>query len=142
MKNEFFTEKFYYTIATVFGVGYSPVMPGTAGTLAGLILCILLHQFTFIYILVFLGLFAAGVASSTRVEEDCAVKDPSFIVIDEAACIFAAFVALIINLHLDQHPDRRLAWSAIKFMITPNTRGIIPRRFHKGGMIRTTGYKK
>lgn len=79
-------------ISTVFGLGYSPYAPGTAGSIAGLGLCVLLHGHFFLYILVFLGIFAAGVISSGKVEEECGCKDPSKVVIDEFACIFLVFL--------------------------------------------------
>ncbi|MFH1836808.1 MAG: phosphatidylglycerophosphatase A [Candidatus Omnitrophota bacterium] len=84
--------KIYRLIATVFGIGYSPVAPGTMGSLAGLGLCLLLHKYTALYILVFLALFASGVIVSKRIEKEAGEKDPSFIVIDEFACILIAFL--------------------------------------------------
>lgn len=84
--------RIHHTIATVFGLGYSPLAPGTVGSLAGLILCLLLHAHMAIYIIVFLILFTVGVISSGKVEEEIEQKDPPSVVIDEAACIFLVFL--------------------------------------------------
>ena len=78
-------------IATVFGLGYSPVAPGTVGSLAGLGLCLFLHQYIILYMATFFILFTIGVISAGKVEEDLGRKDPGCIVIDEFACIFIAF---------------------------------------------------
>jgi len=79
-------------IATVGGVGYFPIAPGTAGSFAGLLLCLLLHANTFLYICAFAILFTAGVISSGMVEKGSYQKDPGFIVIDEFANIFPVFL--------------------------------------------------
>ena len=84
-------EKIDRAIATVFGLGYFPVAPGTVGSLAGLIVCFFLHGYPVLYAGVFLVLFVAGIASAGRVEASEGMKDPSIIVIDEAACSLPAF---------------------------------------------------
>ena len=84
-------KKVHEKIATVFGLGYFPIAPGTVGSLVGLLLCLLLHKFFLLYVLVFIALFAIGVVSSGKVEEEKRLKDPPFIVIDELACMFLVF---------------------------------------------------
>ncbi len=79
-------------IATVFGLGYAPIAPGTVGSLAGLGLCLLLHGYIVLYFLVFIVLFAAGIISAGRMEAESGGKDPSCVVIDEFACIFLVFL--------------------------------------------------
>ena len=79
-------------IATVGGVGYFPIAPGTAGSFAGLLLCLLLHANTFLYISAFIIFFTIGVISSGIVERGSPQKDPGFIVIDELANIFPVFL--------------------------------------------------
>jgi phosphatidylglycerophosphatase A len=79
-------------IATIFGLGYFPVASGTAGSLAGLVLCLLLHRNVFIYILTFIILFVAGVITSNKVESESRIQDPSHVIIDEFACIFIVFL--------------------------------------------------
>ncbi|MBU1084304.1 MAG: phosphatidylglycerophosphatase A [Candidatus Omnitrophica bacterium] len=79
-------------IATVFGLGYAPIAPGTLGSLAGLALVIAVHSNLSLYITLFVLLFAAGVFTSAETEKAEGKKDPSFIIIDEFACIFAVFL--------------------------------------------------
>ena len=78
--------------ATVFGLGYFPMGSGTAGSLAGLALCVMLHGNLVLYSVVFVIIFAAGVISSGKAEEAFGEKDPSMVVIDEFACIFVVFM--------------------------------------------------
>jgi phosphatidylglycerophosphatase A len=74
-------------LATWFGCGYAPVAPGTAGSLAGVAIAILLHetagfgswQFA---LLSALG-FAPAVWSATQVARGLKLKDPGIVVIDE-----------------------------------------------------------
>ncbi|MDP8257888.1 MAG: phosphatidylglycerophosphatase A [Candidatus Aadella gelida] len=82
----------YKLIATVFGIGYSPIAPGTLGSIAGLALCLAVHGNISSYIILFILLFAVGVPISNEVEKRGGRKDPSFIIIDEFACIFAVFL--------------------------------------------------
>ena len=74
-------------IATWFGCGYAPVGPGTAGSLAGLVIAIVLHlsygsgRGTFLLltgILLLPGVWAAGVFAP-RIGQ----KDPQVVVVDE-----------------------------------------------------------
>lgn len=87
-------------IATVFGLGYFPIAPGTAGSAAGLILCLLLHSNPVIYILTFIILFVAGVVTSNKVESQSGIQDPSHVIIDEFACIFVVFLFIPISFPL------------------------------------------
>jgi phosphatidylglycerophosphatase A len=71
-------------IATGFGVGYFPIMPGTLGSLLGFCFFLILRPlppilyfFTFIGF-IFLGIYTAGLSESFFQK-----KDPSEIVIDE-----------------------------------------------------------
>jgi len=89
--------KFYRHIATLFGLGYSKYVPGTLGSLAGLGLCLLLHGYFFVYVGVFIALFSAGVISSRIMEDASGEKDPSFIIIDEFACVFIVFLSVPIT---------------------------------------------
>ena len=74
-------------LATWFGCGYAPVAPGTAGSLAGLAIAILLHeaagfgQWQFA-LLATIG-FAPAVWSATQVARGLKVEDPGIVVIDE-----------------------------------------------------------
>jgi phosphatidylglycerophosphatase A len=86
------TGKINEYIATVFGLGYFPIAPGTVGSLAGLVLCLILHKFTIIYILTFIILFVAGLRAAGKKETEAGHKDPSCVIIDEFACIFLVFL--------------------------------------------------
>ena len=90
-------KKVHEYIATVFGLGYFPIAPGTAGSLAALPLCLLLHRFTFLYIGLFVVLFIAGVISAGKKEAETGQKDPSCVIIDEFACMFLVFLFIPIE---------------------------------------------
>jgi phosphatidylglycerophosphatase A len=74
-------------LATWFGCGYSPFAPGTAGSLAGLLIAVVLHQFAGFGWWQFLLLAGAGflpaVWSATRTERELKMKDPGIVVVDE-----------------------------------------------------------
>lgn len=80
--------KIYYIIATGLGSGYLPKMPGTWGSLVGLILtCFLL---SFGKLALFIGLVLVTVIGwycthRLIMDEDLGDSDPPFIVIDEIA---------------------------------------------------------
>lgn len=80
-----------YYVATVFNLGKLPVFPGTWGSAGGLLLCLALHKFVVLYVAVFLAIFFAGVIASGRIEHLARIKDPSYVVIDEFACIFVVY---------------------------------------------------
>ena len=70
-------------IAT-FGVGYLPLIPGTFGSMVGVVIFLLLYDWTlqlaFIPVIVVLGVWAA-----TRTESLLGLKDPGKVVVDEVA---------------------------------------------------------
>lgn len=75
-------------IATGFGVGYSPLMPGTLGSLLGLLIFLLLRPLSPVsYSLFFLLFFALGVYTSGACESVFQKKDAGEIVIDEIAAM-------------------------------------------------------
>lgn len=84
--------KIYMLIGTVLGLGHLPIFPGTWGSLGGLVPCLILHSSPKLYIAVFILLFALGVRASSKIEENTGQEDPSFVVIDEFACIFLVFL--------------------------------------------------
>jgi phosphatidylglycerophosphatase A len=76
--------RWIFWIATGFGTGKTPVAPGTAGSLVGLVVVFLLTPFSpFVYLSIFLFIFAAGWYSAGRMEQALGRKDDSAIVIDE-----------------------------------------------------------
>lgn len=78
-------------IATVFGVGYFPVAPGTAATVVGVIIAYFLGNNLAAYSLFLLVLFGLGVVASGLMEKLLNVKDPSIACIDE---VFGVMIAL------------------------------------------------
>jgi phosphatidylglycerophosphatase A len=74
--------KIKYIVATGFGVGYTPYVPGTAGSLAALLLFILLPFEDITWLIISVGIFFIGIWASDVVEKDKG-KDPGLVVIDE-----------------------------------------------------------
>ncbi|MCD6223307.1 MAG: phosphatidylglycerophosphatase A [Deltaproteobacteria bacterium] len=93
------------TIATMFGVGYVAFAPGTIGTLFGVLIYLLIKDVSIaVYIIIFIIIFIIGIISSGNVEETFGEKDPSFVVIDEAAAFLVvmflvpySFLALLLG---------------------------------------------
>ena len=75
-----------YWTATVAGLGRVPLMPGTAGSAAGIVLWIgtsMMPATLYFQAGLCLVLLAAGIWSGSVVEKNDQVKDPSYVVIDE-----------------------------------------------------------
>jgi phosphatidylglycerophosphatase A len=71
-------------IATGLGSGYSPIAPGTAGSLVGLLCFWPLARVPLALLAVaIVGLFFVGVAASTVVAEQVGLHDPGIVVVDE-----------------------------------------------------------
>ena len=71
------------TFATVFGVGYAPVAPGTFGSAAGLIVWWLLPASPVVQASVIVALFVLGSWSGTVAERYFGKTDPGQVVLDE-----------------------------------------------------------
>ena len=74
-----------FIIATAFGAGYSPVAPGTAGSLVALPILWLLRSWPTGLVAFFVIVTAAGIWAAQVVEAQIGAKDPGVIVIDEVA---------------------------------------------------------
>jgi phosphatidylglycerophosphatase A len=70
-------------IATVFGVGYAPVAPGTFGSAAGLLVWWLLPGSTAVQAVAIVAIFAAGSWGGNIAERHFGRTDPGQVVIDE-----------------------------------------------------------
>jgi len=74
-------------VSTWFGCGYAPRAPGTAGSLAGLAIGILLHRFAgfgpWHFALLAAMAFAPSVWAATRKSRALGLKDPASVVVDE-----------------------------------------------------------
>ena len=79
--------KLAITIATWFGAGYSPFAPGTAGSLAALVIAIVLHEYAGFTNWHFLAMAALLFPPATWAASETAraknLKDPQIVVVDE-----------------------------------------------------------
>ena len=79
--------KLAIAIATWFGCGYSPVAPGTAGSLAAVAIAYILAQWAhwrpFYFALLALALLPVGIWSAGVTAREVKKKDPSIVVVDE-----------------------------------------------------------
>jgi phosphatidylglycerophosphatase A len=76
------------------GAGLSPKAPGTAGTLVGVALYLVLSMLPVaLYVLVVAGLFAAGLWAVGAVADQIGSEDPSAIVWDEVVGFLIAMIA-------------------------------------------------
>lgn len=83
---------FNYLIATGIGLGFSPLAPGTMGSLLGLLLMYLLFPLPFwITVLIIIFLFFIGVYTGTALEKDHGT-DPSKVVIDEIVGMMTSLI--------------------------------------------------
>ena len=81
-------------IATVFGVGYAPVAPGTFGSAAGLVLWWLLPASTTVQAVAIVILFVLGSWSGNVAERYYGRTDPGQVVIDE---VMGVLITLFMN---------------------------------------------
>ena len=93
-------------IATVGFVGYVPRAPGTAGSLAGLLVGLLTapavkdpHPYPLRLLIGVVACFFLGVVVSTRAEREFGVHDPRPVVIDECWAMWAILVAAPLLCH-------------------------------------------
>jgi phosphatidylglycerophosphatase A len=83
------------TLATGLGSGYSPVAPGTAGTVVGIILFWPMRGWPVIYqCAAILALFAVGVPASTHTARRVGIKDPPIVVVDEVIGVWITLLFL------------------------------------------------
>jgi phosphatidylglycerophosphatase A len=81
-------------IATVLGVGYAPLAPGTFGSAAGLVLWWLLPASPFVQGLAIVTIFIVGSWSGGIAERHFNRKDPGQVVIDE---VLGMLITLFMN---------------------------------------------
>ena len=86
-------KKLKYIIATGFGIGYAPIAPGTAGSLAALLLFIFIPIDDYIWLAISIIMFVIGIWVSGAIENDKG-KDPAIVVIDEFVGQWIALVFL------------------------------------------------
>lgn len=89
------------TTASVFFIGYLPLIPGTFGTIAGVGLFYLVKGSGWaIYFLVILCIIILGLFTSGRMEKLLNKKDPGCVVIDEVAGMLIALSFLPADLKI------------------------------------------
>jgi len=82
-------------VATGFGAGYSPVAPGTAGSLLGLLLFWPLRGLPAAFqIGILAAVFLAGTAAATRVARAAGIEDPGIVVVDEVVGMWTSLLFL------------------------------------------------
>jgi len=83
------------TLATGLGAGYSPVAPGTAGSLVGLALFWAVHHLSLPgQAAATAVLFAAGVSAAAHVARRVGVEDPGLVVADEIVGMWVSLLGL------------------------------------------------
>jgi phosphatidylglycerophosphatase A len=82
-------------IATGLGSGYSPIVPGTAGSLVGLLLFVPVHALPTAALLAALAaVTVAGIVASDHVARLIGIEDPGLVVIDEVAGMWVSLLFL------------------------------------------------
>ena len=90
-----FTDKAVVWVATGFGLGFIPLIPGTFGTLPGLVICYFLAQVPVAFAApVVIGFIALSMGLAGAAERLLGKKDPGHIVIDEIAGLAVALFGL------------------------------------------------
>ena len=80
--------------ATFLGVGFFPLAPGTAATIAGIGLVFLLQFSLFYYVMVLMILLVIAIPVCSYLEKQIGRKDPGILVIDEVVGIMIALIGL------------------------------------------------
>ena len=85
-------------ITSFFYLGHSPFMPGTMGSLGGLVVYFLVRNNELLYAFTILFLFLLGVIFSGEAEKIYKRKDAQMIVIDEACGMLLALFFVPVNM--------------------------------------------
>jgi phosphatidylglycerophosphatase A len=120
-------------VATGLGSGYSPVAPGTAGSLVGLLLFLPLAGRAFwIQLSAVVAVTILGVLAGGRLATMLGAKDPGVVVIDEVAGQWITFLALpmtpvtaVAGFLLFRAMDIRKPWPARALERLPGGLGIM-----------------
>ena len=82
-------------VATAFGAGYSPLVPGTAGSAVGVLSFLALRALSpVLQVLVTLLVFGIGVGAAAHTAARVGQKDPGIVVIDEVVGQWASLLFL------------------------------------------------
>ncbi len=126
----------WHLLATGFGSGLSPIIPGTMGTLASIPLYLLLVQLPLgIYISLLIASFVIGIKICQQTSDDMGVHDHGSIVWDE----FVGFWLTMLLVPILQLPSNDWKWIATGFvlfrffdMVKPWPIGWLDKRIHGG----------
>ena len=80
------------SLATLFGIGYLPIMPGTFASIAGLFLYLIIRNNLYIYLALTAIFIVLGFAVSGKAQELFKKTDPKEIVIDELCGILIVYI--------------------------------------------------
>lgn len=91
------TKKIAYILATGLGSGYSPVIPGTAGSFTAVLLFLVIPDLFIVHLFLISLVYFTGVWASKIIEAEQG-KDPGIVVIDEIAGQWIALLFLPLSL--------------------------------------------
>lgn len=91
MKNKFQDES-AKILATFFGIGYLPLIPGTFGSFAGLAIYCFLWKYEAVFYAILFLLVIAGFNVCGRAEKVLGREDPRQVVIDEVVGMMISFI--------------------------------------------------
>jgi phosphatidylglycerophosphatase A len=120
-------------VATAFGAGYSPLVPGTAGSAVGLLTFVALHRLSpALQVIVTVVVCAIGVVAATHTALQVGRKDPGIVVIDEVvgqwiSLLFLPFTpaTAVVGFVLFRILDIVKPWPARDFEALPGGLGIM-----------------
>jgi phosphatidylglycerophosphatase A len=87
-------------LSTFFYVGYLPLIPGTFGSLVGILLIYLIELYALNYVLLTIAVIAIGFLVCGRAEKAMAKNDPRFVVIDEVSGMLLSLVFIPYDIKL------------------------------------------
>lgn len=100
-------ERLVKLLSSFFYLGYSPIIPGTIGSLGGVALWLLVRDSQIAYIVLTLTVIILGFLVCGRAEDAFGEKDSGKIVIDEAAGLLVAFFLI----------PRNFYWLVVAFLL-------------------------
>ena len=89
-----YADRVAWGIATVGGVGLTPLVPGTAGSLVALVLLLLIPFTVWSLAATALAVAVVGIWAAGRTEARAGEHDPGIVVVDEVAGCLVAALAL------------------------------------------------
>lgn len=106
--------RLHYLLATWFGLGFSPVAPGTVGSLGTVPLCLALSHLDMfeVNVALIVALSATGAWSAHAVARHRNDEDPGLVVIDEVAGVLIAFTFVMHS----GWPFQLLAWGLFRVL--------------------------